>query len=33
MNLLSPTGSRASFLRVVTTVHLAIGVLIVGGLF
>lgn len=33
MNLLSPSGSRASFMRVVTTVHLAIGVLIVGGLF
>lgn len=33
MQLLSPTGSRASFMRVLTTVHLAIGVLIVGGLF
>ncbi|MFO0491767.1 MAG: hypothetical protein ACK51T_04965, partial [bacterium] len=32
MNLLSPTGSRASFLRVVATVHMLIAILIVGGI-
>ena len=33
MQLLSPTGSCASFLRVLTTVHLAIAVFIVGAFF
>jgi hypothetical protein len=33
MNLLSPTGSRASFLRVVATVHLVLAVIVVGAFF